>query len=95
MHRDPLANTDTNTRKLPVSDPNASEAFATTCLNAKPHAQFNECILNPAKMPVQILTAGPQIQQRVAYKLARPVPRGLPAAPDNHKRSGKSRWIAE
>ena len=60
MHGDPMANADANGSDLAVADPNAGKRFPPGRSNPVFREKFNEQLLEPAQISMQILTASAQ-----------------------------------
>src|SRR4051812_15379005 len=73
MHCDPLANAHTDGRDLSIFDPNAGQAGARLRVEVESREQLDQRTLDPTQITMQILTAPPQIDDRVTDQLARPV----------------------
>src|SRR5215469_12779667 len=85
MHGDPMANADANGSDLAVFYPNSRERFASHRGNAVFGQHFNEQLLEPAQIFMQILAASAKIDNWIAHQLARSVIRRLPATIDRKK----------
>src|ERR1051326_2406632 len=80
VHRDPMANTDTDRRDLAILHPDASQTTTRRRRYANPGQRLDEQIFEPAQISMQILAAVSQIDDWIADQLARAVVGCLAAA---------------
>src|SRR3954451_8189590 len=91
VHRDPMANTDSDRSDFTILDPNSCERFASLRGNVVSGEKIDEQMLQPAQVYVQILAASPQVDNWVTHQLARAVIRRLAAAVDRKERMRQMR----
>src|SRR5438874_13429749 len=70
MHRNPMPHTDANGSDLAVLYPNSCERFASRRGNAVFGQHFNEQLLEPTQIFMQIIAAPAKIDNRIAHQLA-------------------------
>src|SRR5437762_10271770 len=85
MHRNPMPHTNANGSDLAVLYPNSCERFASRRGNAVFGQHFNEQLLEPAQIFMQIIAAPAKIDNGIAHELARSMICCLAATIDREK----------
>src|SRR6266849_996321 len=86
MHRDPMAHTDADGCNLALADPNARESIALCRRNPVFGEKFDEQLLEPAQVTMQVLAASAKIDNWISHQLSGAVISRLTAAIDRKKR---------
>jgi hypothetical protein len=94
MHGDPASDANSDRRDLSGVDPDSGKSFAASTLHAEFSAGQDDHVFQKAQVAMEVASTAFQIEDGIGDKLARPVPRGLPASIDfengMRKRTGRA-----
>src|SRR5206468_11788774 len=91
VHDYPIAHSYPNRTNLAIVDPNSRERCASCRINLILSQHFDEQLLEPPQISVQILTTPTQVDNRITHQLSGPVIRRLTSAIDRDKWMGPMR----